>query len=124
VEPYRSALAGRKPQTIRPGGGHLRPGLFLVADSIGEHHTDYFPTPAGDVVLASVAARAQRIRLGSADINAADWLALIGMNLDHHRGAQLKHSTLGRIAMPDGRAEHEEGWRLQGFYNSAPPGSN
>ena len=24
---------------------------------IGEHHTDYFPMPAGDVVLASIAAR-------------------------------------------------------------------
>src|ERR1700740_3147904 len=33
---------------------------------IGEHHTDYFPIPAGDVVLAAIAARTQRIRLGSA----------------------------------------------------------
>jgi Luciferase-like monooxygenase len=33
---------------------------------IGEHHTDYFPMPAGDVVLASIAARTQRIHLGSA----------------------------------------------------------
>ena len=26
---------------------------------IGEHHTDYFPMPAGDVVLASIAARTE-----------------------------------------------------------------
>jgi len=33
---------------------------------IGEHHTDYFPMPAGDVVLAAIAARTAKIRLGSA----------------------------------------------------------
>ncbi|MFC9789829.1 LLM class flavin-dependent oxidoreductase [Rhodococcus sp. NPDC127528] len=33
---------------------------------IGEHHTDDFPMPAGDVVLAAIAARTERIRLGSA----------------------------------------------------------
>jgi probable LLM family oxidoreductase len=33
---------------------------------IGEHHTSYFPMPAGDVVLAAIAARTERIRLGSA----------------------------------------------------------
>jgi alkanesulfonate monooxygenase SsuD/methylene tetrahydromethanopterin reductase-like flavin-dependent oxidoreductase (luciferase family) len=33
---------------------------------IGEHHTDFFPMPAGDVVLAAIAARTERIRLGSA----------------------------------------------------------
>src|SRR6201987_1303350 len=33
---------------------------------IGEHHTDDFPMPAGDVVLAAIAARTNRIRLGSA----------------------------------------------------------
>jgi len=33
---------------------------------IGEHHTEYFPMPAGDVVLAAIAARTERIRLGSA----------------------------------------------------------
>src|SRR5262249_48447216 len=31
---------------------------------IGEHHTGYFPMPAGDVVLAAIAARTERIRLG------------------------------------------------------------
>jgi alkanesulfonate monooxygenase SsuD/methylene tetrahydromethanopterin reductase-like flavin-dependent oxidoreductase (luciferase family) len=33
---------------------------------IGEHHTEYFPMPAGDVVLAAIAARTEKIRLGSA----------------------------------------------------------
>jgi probable LLM family oxidoreductase len=33
---------------------------------IGEHHTDDFPLSAGDVVLAAIAERTTRIRLGSA----------------------------------------------------------
>jgi probable LLM family oxidoreductase len=33
---------------------------------IGEHHTDDFPLSAGDVILAAIAARTSRIRLGSA----------------------------------------------------------
>jgi probable LLM family oxidoreductase len=33
---------------------------------IGEHHTSHFPMPAGDVALAAIAARTERIRLGSA----------------------------------------------------------
>jgi probable LLM family oxidoreductase len=33
---------------------------------IGEHHTEEFPMPAGDVVLGAIAARTERIRLGSA----------------------------------------------------------
>ena len=33
---------------------------------IGEHHTGYFPMPAGDVVLAAIAARTERVHLGSA----------------------------------------------------------
>src|SRR5690349_6728023 len=33
---------------------------------IGEHHTDYCPMPAGDVVLAAIAAQTERIHLGSA----------------------------------------------------------
>ena len=33
---------------------------------IGEHHTDAFPMPAADVVLAAIAARTTRMHLGSA----------------------------------------------------------
>ena len=31
---------------------------------IGEHHTDDFPMPAADVVLAAIAARTKRIKMG------------------------------------------------------------
>ena len=41
---------------------------------IGEHHTDYFPMPAGDVALAAIAARTEKIRLGSAvTVLSSDW---------------------------------------------------
>jgi probable LLM family oxidoreductase len=33
---------------------------------IGEHHTEHFPMPAADVALAAIAARTEKIRLGSA----------------------------------------------------------
>src|SRR5476649_2201101 len=33
---------------------------------IGEHHTNDWPMPAGDVVLAAIASRTSRIHLGSA----------------------------------------------------------
>jgi probable LLM family oxidoreductase len=33
---------------------------------IGEHHTGHFPMPAADVALAAIAARTEKIRLGSA----------------------------------------------------------
>ena len=33
---------------------------------MGEHHTDIFPMPAGDVVLGAIAARTTQIHLGSA----------------------------------------------------------
>jgi probable LLM family oxidoreductase len=33
---------------------------------IGEHHTEAFPMPAGDMALAAIAARTERIHLGSA----------------------------------------------------------
>jgi Luciferase-like monooxygenase len=35
---------------------------------IGEHHTDYFPMPAGDMVLAAIAARTERIRRHRAEL--------------------------------------------------------
>jgi len=68
----REGEAGGTPlshaQTIRnvveEGVFAERAGLDFFG--IGEHHTDYFPMPAGDVVLAAIAARTERIRLGSA----------------------------------------------------------
>ena len=68
----RNSDAGGTPlshaQTIR---NVVEEGVFaeqagLDFFGIGEHHTDYFPMPAGDVVLAAIAARTERIRLGSA----------------------------------------------------------
>jgi probable LLM family oxidoreductase len=55
-------------QTIRSvvEQGVLAEQAGLDFFGIGEHHTDYFPMPAGDVVLGAIAARTSRIRLGSA----------------------------------------------------------
>src|SRR5260221_11245387 len=68
----RNSDAGGKPlshaQTIR---NVAEEGVFAEQAGvdffgIGEHHTRYFPMPAGDVVLAPIAARTERTRLGSA----------------------------------------------------------
>src|SRR5258708_5195073 len=61
---------------------------------IGEHHTEYFPMPAGDVVLAAIAARTERIHLGSA-------VTVLG-SADPVRVFQ-RYSTLNAIS--GGRAE-------------------
>src|SRR6202030_4303892 len=55
-------------QTIRNvvEQGVLADQLGVDFFGIGEHHTDDFPMPAADVVLAAIAARTGRIRLGSA----------------------------------------------------------
>jgi probable LLM family oxidoreductase len=54
-------------QTIRnvDDEGVLADQVGIDFFGIGEHHTDYFPMPAGDVVLAAIAARTNRIHLGS-----------------------------------------------------------
>jgi probable LLM family oxidoreductase len=61
---------------------------------IGEHHTDEFPMPAGDVVLSAIAARTARIRLGS---------AVLVLSSDDPVRAFQRYSTLDAIS--DGRAE-------------------
>jgi probable LLM family oxidoreductase len=61
---------------------------------IGEHHTDYFPMPAGDVVLAAIAARTARIRLGS---------AVTVLSSDDPVRVFQRYSTLNAIS--GGRAE-------------------
>jgi len=61
---------------------------------IGEHHTEYFPMPAGDVALAAIAAWTERIRLGSA-------VTVLGSD-DPVRVFQ-RYSTLNAIS--GGRAE-------------------
>jgi probable LLM family oxidoreductase len=61
---------------------------------IGEHHTDDFPLSAGDVVLAAIAARTDRIRLGS---------AVTVLSSDDPVRVFQRYSTLNAIS--NGRAE-------------------
>ena len=61
---------------------------------IGEHHTDYFPMPAGDVALAAIAARTERIRVGS---------AVTVLSSDDPVRVFQRYSTLNAIS--GGRAE-------------------
>ena len=61
---------------------------------IGEHHTDYFPMPAGDVVLAAIAGRTERIHLGS---------AVTVLSSDDPVRVFQRYSTLN--ALSNGRAE-------------------
>jgi probable LLM family oxidoreductase len=61
---------------------------------IGEHHTDDFPMPAGDVVLAAIASRTTRIHLGS---------AVTVLSSDDPVRVFQRYSTLNAIS--GGRAE-------------------
>lgn len=61
---------------------------------IGEHHTNDFPMPAGDVALAAIAARTTRIHLGS---------AVIVLSSDDPVRVFQRYSTLNAIS--SGRAE-------------------
>jgi probable LLM family oxidoreductase len=61
---------------------------------IGEHHTESFPMPAGDVVLASIAARTSTIHLGS---------AVTVLSSDDPVRVFQRYSTLNAIS--EGRAE-------------------
>jgi probable LLM family oxidoreductase len=61
---------------------------------IGEHHTDDFPMPAGDVVLGTIAGRTTRIRLGS---------AVTVLSSDDPVRVSQRYSTLNAVS--GGRAE-------------------
>jgi probable LLM family oxidoreductase len=61
---------------------------------IGEHHTEEFPMPAADVVLAAIAASTSRIRLGS---------AVTVLSSDDPVRVFQRYSTLN--ALSGGRAE-------------------
>jgi probable LLM family oxidoreductase len=61
---------------------------------IGEHHTDDFPMPAGDVVLSAIASRTTRIHLGS---------AVTVLSSDDPVRVFQRYSTLNAIS--GGRAE-------------------
>jgi probable LLM family oxidoreductase len=61
---------------------------------IGEHHTGYFPMPAGDVALAAIAARTETIHVGS---------AVTVLSSDDPVRVFQRYSTLNAIS--GGRAE-------------------
>jgi probable LLM family oxidoreductase len=80
----------------RNGGADGQPVSQAGVDffGVGEQHTDYFPMPAGDVVLAAVAARTERIHLGS---------AVTVLSSDDPVRVFQRYSTLNAIS--GGRAE-------------------
>ncbi len=78
---------------------------------IGEHHTNDFPMPAGDVVLAAIASRTSRIRLGS---------AVLVLSSDDPVRVFQRYSTLnalsgGRVEMILGRGSSIESFPLFGY---------
>src|SRR3979409_1508332 len=74
--------------------GVLADQLGLEFFGIGEHHTNDWPMPAGDVVLAAIAARTERIHLGS---------AVTVLSSDDPVRVFQRYSTLNAIS--GGRAE-------------------
>src|SRR6202011_5845137 len=74
--------------------GVLADQVGLEFFGIGEHHTNDFPMPAGDVVLAAIAARTTQIHLGS---------AVIVLSSDDPVRVFQRYSTLNAIS--GGRAE-------------------
>jgi probable LLM family oxidoreductase len=78
---------------------------------IGEHHTDDWPMPAGDVVLAAIAARTSRIHLGS---------AVLVLSSDDPVRVFQRYSTLhavsgGRAEVILGRGSSIESFPLFGY---------
>jgi probable LLM family oxidoreductase len=78
---------------------------------IGEHHTDYFPMPAGDVVLSAIAARTRRIHVGS---------SVIVLSSDDPVRVFQRYSTLnaiskGRVEVILGRGSSIESFPLFGY---------
>ena len=78
---------------------------------IGEHHTDYFPMPAGDVALAAIAARTEKIRLGSAVtvLSSDDPVRVF------QRFATLDALSNGRAEVILGRGSFTESFPLFGY---------
>jgi len=78
---------------------------------IGEHHTEQFPMPAGDVVLAAIAARTERIRLGSAvTVLSSDDPVRV-----YQRYATLNAVSGGRAEVILGRGSSIESFPLFGY---------
>src|ERR1700736_4165714 len=74
--------------------GVLAEEVGLEFFGIGEHHTNDWPMPAGDVVLAAIASRTRRIHLGS---------AVLVLSSDDPVRVFQRYSTLN--ALSNGRAE-------------------
>jgi probable LLM family oxidoreductase len=100
-------------QTIRNlvDQGILADEVGLDYFGIGEHHTDYFPLSAGDVVLAAIASRTSRIRLGSAVtvISSDDPVRVF------QRYATLDAVSNGRAEVILGRGSSIESFPLFGY---------
>jgi probable LLM family oxidoreductase len=100
-------------QTIRDlvDQGILAEEVGLDFFGIGEHHTDYFPLSAGDVVLAAIASRTSRIRLGSAVtvISSDDPVRVF------QRYATLDAVSSGRAEVILGRGSSIESFPLFGY---------
>jgi probable LLM family oxidoreductase len=100
-------------QTIRNvvEQGVLADDVGIDFFGIGEHHTDYFPMPAGDVVLSAIAARTRRIHVGS---------SVIVLSSDDPVRVFQRYSTLnavsgGRVEMILGRGSSIESFPLFGY---------
>jgi probable LLM family oxidoreductase len=89
-------LALTQAETIRRvvDEGVLAEEVGLEFFGIGEHHTNDWPMPAGDVVLAAIASRTRRIHLGS---------AVLVLSSDDPVRVFQRYSTLH--ALSGGRAE-------------------
>lgn len=100
-------------QTIRNlvDQGVLADEVGLDYFGIGEHHTDYFPLSAGDVVLAAIASRTSRIHLGSAVtvISSDDPVRVF------QRYATLDAVSNGRAEVILGRGSSIESFPLFGY---------
>src|SRR5499427_2160293 len=100
-------------QTIRNvvEQGVLAEHVGLDFFGIGEHHTDDFPMPAADVVLAAIAARTNRIHLGtSVTVLSSDDPVRV-----FQRFSTLNAISGGRAEVIVGRGSFTESYPLFGF---------
>jgi probable LLM family oxidoreductase len=91
--------------------GVLADQVGLEFFGIGEHHTNDWPMPAGDVVLAAIASRTREIHLGS---------AVLVLSSDDPVRVFQRYSTLhalsgGRVEVILGRGSSIESFPLFGY---------
>jgi probable LLM family oxidoreductase len=102
-----------EPQNLRElvGEGILADESGLDFFGLGEHHIEEIPLPAPDVVLAAIAARTERIRLGSAVtvLSSDDPVRVF------QRYATLDALSGGRAEVILGRGSNTESFPLFGF---------